>query len=129
MNCFCAYLCAYIRILFKAKSLYINIKFHCKITTRAAVTAGVQRVGSFFSLALSCLSTNHFIDCVLLAMDSEIDVKPKEISASGNKPGTILTNYVKRVVLDYLKENGCTRANLETTAHARRHSSQQIIGK
>lgn len=105
--------------------LYINTKFHGEITTRAAVTAECCELAALL-LSLSQLFVNN---CVLLAMDSEIDIIPKDIPASENKPGTILTKHVKRVVLDYLKENGCTRSNLETTAHARRHSPQQIIGK
>ncbi|KAL7733440.1 hypothetical protein ACLKA6_004921 [Drosophila palustris] len=31
------------------------------------------------------------------------------------------------IVLDYLKENGCTRTNLEVTARTRRQNSQEII--
>lgn len=77
---------------------------------------------------LSCLSANRIVN-VILAMDSEIKIKISNDQADDKKLDANLTPHVKRVVLDYLKKHGCTRENLETTAHARRHSSQLIIGK
>lgn len=68
------------------------------------------------------------IECLFSAMDPEMNIKINNAEADDKKPVANLTNHTKRVTLDYLKEHGCTRENLEKTANARRHSSQHIIG-
>lgn len=61
--------------------------------------------------------------CMLFEMEPEI--KP-DISKE-KEPDIPLSAHTKRVVLDYLKENGCTHANLQTTANQRRQSTKEII--
>jgi len=57
----------------------------------------------------------------------EPEIKP-DISKQ-NPTDTPLSTHTKRVVLDYLKENGCTHTNLQITAGKRRQNTQEIIGK
>ncbi|KAH8415648.1 hypothetical protein KR222_007387 [Zaprionus bogoriensis] len=60
-------------------------------------------------------------------MDDKIGIKTDDNAAKKKNGTPNVSTHMKRVVLDYLKQHGCTHASLEATAHARRHNSQQII--
>ncbi|EDW69461.2 uncharacterized protein [Drosophila virilis] len=60
-------------------------------------------------------------------MDPNKPIKTDEDDSSKNKPDCIVTKHAKRAVLEYLKQHGCTRANLETSAWARRNNQENVI--
>ncbi|XP_023169895.1 uncharacterized protein LOC111598734 [Drosophila hydei] len=60
-------------------------------------------------------------------MDPNIPIKKDVDDPIKKKSDNIVTSHVKRVVLDYLKKNGCTRANLEAVAWARRNNQEHVI--
>lgn len=62
-------------------------------------------------------------------MEPKLSVKTELDTSEIKKSDTNLSAHTKRIVLDYLKENGCTRLNLEITARSRRQNSEQIIGE
>ncbi|KAH8302336.1 hypothetical protein KR044_005240 [Drosophila immigrans] len=52
-----------------------------------------------------------------------------QIKVKSAKTKSDLSVHTKKTVLEFLKQNGCTRENLETVARARRHDTQKIIGR
>ncbi|KAH8408307.1 hypothetical protein KR215_002003 [Drosophila sulfurigaster] len=59
-------------------------------------------------------------------MAEEINIKSGKGAAAAKKKSDI-SAYTKRTVLEFLQQNGCTHANLETVARARRGNTQKII--
>ncbi|XP_060652028.1 uncharacterized protein LOC132788563 [Drosophila nasuta] len=59
-------------------------------------------------------------------MAEEINIKSGKAADAAKKKSDIST-YTKKTVLEFLQQNGCTHANLETVARARRGNTQKII--